>query len=206
MKVVINGAGSAGIAIAKHIMDLGVKHLTMLNSKGILCEGLKMNPAQEEMAKLINPEKKAGGLKEAMEGADIFIGVSAPHIVSKEMIKSMNDSPVVLAMSNPVPEIDPEDALSAGAAIVGTGRSDHPNQINNVLVFPGIFRGALDVRAKDINREMKLAASRALSELVSDSDLRSDYIIPEPFDKRVGPAVAAAVSKAAIESGVAKDH
>ncbi len=205
MKVVINGAGSAGIAIAKHIMDLGVKHLTMLNSKGILCEGLKMNPAQEEMAKLINPEKKAGGLKEAMEGADIFIGVSAPHVVSKEMIKSMGDSPVVLAMSNPVPEIDPEDALSAGAAIVGTGRSDHPNQINNVLVFPGIFRGALDVRAKDINREMKLAASRALSELVSDTDLRSDYIIPEPFDKRVGPAVAAAVSKAAIESGVAKE-
>ncbi len=204
VKVVINGAGSAGIAIGKHIMDLGVRHLTMLNSKGILAEGLKMNPAQAEMAKLINPGNFSGGLKEAMEGADVFIGVSAPHVVSADMIRSMNADPVVLAMSNPVPEIEPAEALSAGAAVVGTGRSDHPNQINNVLVFPGIFRGALDVRAKDINREMKLAASRALAELVPDSELRSDYIIPEPFDKRVGPKVAEAVAKAARESGVAR--
>ena len=204
VKVVINGAGSAGIAIGKHIMDLGVRHLTMLNSKGILAEGLKMNPAQAEMARLINPENFSGGLKEAMEGADVFIGVSVPHVLTSEMVRSMNSDPVVLAMSNPVPEIEPDEALSAGAKVVGTGRSDHPNQINNVLVFPGIFRGALDVRAKDINRQMKLAASRALAELVSDSELRSDYIIPEPFDKRVGPKVAAAVAKAARESGVAR--
>ncbi len=204
IKVVINGAGSAGIAIAKHIMDLGVKHLTMLNSKGILCKGAKMNPAQEEMAKLINPENFSGGLKEAMVGADVFIGVSAPHVVTGDMIRSMNERPVVLAMSNPVPEIEPDEALAAGAAIVGTGRSDHPNQINNVLVFPGVFRGALDVRASDINKEMKLAASRALAELVSDSELKSDYIIPAPFEKRVGPAVAEAVAKAARDSGVAR--
>ena len=204
VKVVINGAGSAGIAIGKHLMNLGVRHLKMVDRHGILCEGIQMNPAQEEMAKLTNPEKLSGQLPEAMSGADVFIGVSAPHIVSKDMIRSMAPRAVVFPMANPVPEIEPEDALDAGAAVVGTGRSDHPNQINNVLCFPGLFRGALDVRAKDINEAMKQAASFALADLVDANELSAEYILPLAFDKRVGPAVANAVAKAATDSGVAR--
>ena len=204
VKVVINGAGSAGIAIGKHLMNLGVKHLKMVDRCGILCEGAAMNPAQAEMAAVTNPEHFGGILSDALRGADVFIGVSAPHIVSKDMIRSMADRAVVFPMANPVPEIEPEEAKAAGAAIVGTGRSDHPNQINNVLVFPGLFRGALDVRAREINEEMKQAASHALAGLVSEEELSVDYILPKAFDKRVGPTVAAAVAQAARESGVAR--
>ena len=204
IKVVINGAGSAGIAIAYHIMALGVKHLKVVDSKGILADPESPNPAKAEMAKITNPEKMTGKLADAMAGADVFIGVSAPHVVTQEMIRSMAKDPIVLAMANPVPEIEPKDALEAGAAVVGTGRSDHPNQINNVLVFPGLFRGALDVRARDINQEMKLAASRALADLVSPEELNSEYVLPAPFDPRVGPAVAKAVAQAARDSGVAR--
>lgn len=203
-KVVINGAGSAGIAIGKHLLNLGVKNLKMVDRFGILCEGIEMNPVQAEMAARINPEKFSGNLTDAMKGADVFIGVSAPHIVSKEMVQSMAKGAVVFPMANPVPEIEPEDALAAGAAVVGTGRSDHPNQINNVLVFPGLFRGALDVRAKEINEEMKLAASYALAHLVADDELSPEYIMPAAFDKRVGLTVAKAVAKAARDSGVAR--
>ena len=203
-KVVINGAGSAGIAIGRHLMNLGVKHLKMVDRFGILCEGEEMNPAQAEMAAITNPEKFSGKLADAMKGADVFVGVSAPHIVSKDMIRSMADKPIVFPMANPVPEIEPDEALEAGAAVVGTGRSDHPNQINNVLAFPGLFRGALDVRARDINEEMKQAASHALASLVSEEELSATYILPLAFDKRVGPAVAEAVAKAARDSGVAR--
>ncbi len=203
-KCVINGAGSAGIAIGKHLLNLGVKHLKMVDRFGILCEGEQMNPAQEEMAKITNPEKFSGKLADAMKGADVFIGVSAPHIVSQDMVRSMAESPIIFPMANPTPEIEPDEALAAGAAVVGTGRSDHPNQINNVMCFPGLFRGALDVRATDINEEMKQAASHALADLVSDEELSKDYILPLAFDKRIGPAVAAAVAKAARDSGVAR--
>ena len=203
-KVVINGAGSAGIAIGKHLMNLGVRHLKMVDRNGILCEGIEMNPAQAEMAAATNPEKFSGKLADALNGADVFIGVSAPHIVSKEMIASMAKDAIVFPMANPVPEIEPDDAAAAGAKVVGTGRSDHPNQINNVLAFPGLFRGALDVRARDINEPMKMAASHALADLVAPEELSESYILPLAFDKRVGPAVAAAVAKAARESGVAR--
>ena len=202
--VVINGAGSAGIAIGKHLMNLGVRHLKMVDRFGILCEGVQMNSAQEEMAKITNPEKVFGLLADAMRGADVFIGVSAPHIVTPDMIRSMNAGAIVFPMANPVPEIEPDEALAAGAAVVGTGRSDHPNQINNVLAFPGLFRGALDVRARDINEAMKQAASHALADLVSPEELSDKYILPLAFDKRVGPAVAEAVAQAARDSGVAR--
>ena len=202
--VVINGAGSAGIAIGRHLMDLGVRHLKLVDRNGILCEGVQMNSAQAEMAALTNPEHFAGSLADALVGADIFVGVSAPHIVSENMIRSMAKDAIVFPMANPIPEIEPEAALAAGARMVGTGRSDHPNQINNVLVFPGLFRGALDVRAKDINLEMKLAASHALAALVSPEELSPTYILPAAFDKRVGPAVAAAVAEAARKSGSAR--
>ena len=204
IKMVINGAGSAGIAIGKHLMNLGVKHLKMVDRCGILCEGADMNPAQAQMAAITNPERFSGTLADALRGADVFVGVSAPHIVSQDMIRSMAKDAVVFPMANPVPEIEPEEAKAAGAAIVGTGRSDHPNQINNVLVFPGLFRGALDVRAREINEEMKLAASHALAGLVSSEELNADYILPKAFDKRVGPTVAAAVAQAARDSGVAR--
>ncbi len=202
--VVINGAGSAGIAIGKHLMNLGVRHLKMVDRFGILCEGVQMNSAQEEMARITNPEKVSGLLADAMRGADVFIGVSAPHIVTPDMIRSMNAGAIVFPMANPVPEIEPDEALAAGAAVVGTGRSDHPNQINNVLAFPGLFRGALDVRARDINEAMKQAASHALADLVSPEELSDKYILPLAFDKRVGPAVAEAVAQAARDSGVAR--
>ena len=204
VRAVTNGAGSAGIAIGKHLMNLGVRHLKMVDRFGILCDGAPMNPAQAEMAAITNPEKLSGTLADAMKGADVFIGVSAPHIVSKDMIRSMADRAIVFPMANPVPEIEPDEALAAGAAVVGTGRSDHPNQINNVLCFPGLVRGALDVRAKDINEAMKQAASYALADLVSPDELSETYILPLAFDQRVGPTVAAAVAKAAKESGVAR--
>ena len=204
IKMVVNGAGSAGIAIGKHLMNLGVKHLKMVDRCGILCEGADMNPAQAQMAAVTNPERFSGTLADALRGADVFVGVSAPHIVSQAMIRSMAKDAVVFPMANPVPEIEPEEAKAAGAAIVGTGRSDHPNQINNVLVFPGLFRGALDVRAREINEEMKLAASHALAGLVTAEELNKDYILPKAFDKRVGPTVAAAVAAAARRSGVAR--
>ena len=202
--VVINGAGSAGIAIGKHLLNLGVEHLKLVDRCGILCEGAQMNSAQEEMAKITNPERLSGNLADVMRGADVFIGVSAPHIVSQQMIRSMNPGAIVFPMANPVPEIEPDEALAAGAAVVGTGRSDHPNQINNVLAFPGLFRGALDVRARDINEAMKQAASHALADLVSPEELSDKYILPLAFDKRVGSAVAEAVAQAARDSGVAR--
>ena len=204
VRVVINGAGSAGIAIGKHLLNLGVKHLKMVDRCGILCQGVPMNSAQAEMAERTNPEHLRGTLADALRGADVFVGVSAPGVVSEEMIRSMAERPVVFPMANPVPEIQPELAKAAGAAVVGTGRSDHPNQINNVLVFPGLFRGALDVRASRINEAMKQAASFAIADLISDAERNAENIIPAAFDPRVGPAVAEAVKKAAIEIGVAR--
>jgi len=197
VKVVINGAGSAGIAIGKHFLNLGVKHLTMLDKFGMICEGMtELNDAQKEMALKTNLEHKRGNLADAMKGADVFVGVSAPNIVSEEMVKSMAPDAIVFAMANPVPEIMPDKAKNAGAKVVGTGRSDFPNQINNVLAFPGIFRGALDCRAKEITEKMKVAATRALSELVSDEELNENYILPKAFDKRIAKAVAKAVAEA----------
>ena len=204
VKVAINGAGSAGIAIAKHIMDLGVKHMKIVDRRGILSAQNAGNAVKAEMAQITNPENMEGSLADAMKGADVFIGVSAPHVVTGEMVASMAPGAIVFPMANPVPEIEPPEALAAGAAVVGTGRSDYPNQINNVLVFPGLFRGALDVRARDINQPMKLAASRALADLVEAKDLSDRYILPAPFDPRVGPAVASAVAQAARESGTAR--
>lgn len=204
VKVAINGAGSAGIAIAKHIMDLGVKHMKIVDRRGILSARNAGNAVKAEMAQITNPENMEGSLADAMKGADVFIGVSAPHVVTGEMVASMAPGAIVFPMANPVPEIEPPEALAAGAAVVGTGRSDYPNQINNVLVFPGLFRGALDVRARDINQPMKLAASRALADLVEAKDLSDQYILPAPFDPRVGPAVASAVAQAARESGTAR--
>lgn len=204
-KVVVCGAGAAGIAITKLLMSLGLKDVVLCDRKGAIYEGRDgLNPIKEEISKISNRNMIKGSLAEAMKGADIFIGVSGPDIVSPEMIKSMNTDPIVFAMSNPNPEIMPDKAKAAGAVVVGTGRSDFPNQINNVLAFPGIFRGAFDVRAKDINDQMKIAAAKAMAHLISDSELSADYVIPAPFDNRVGQAVATAVAKAAKESGVAR--
>jgi len=205
VRVVINGSGSAGTAIGMHLLKLGVKNLIMVDRFGIICEGMEeLSDAHKELARITNREKMTGTLSDAMKNADVFIGVSAPNIVSEDMIKSMADSAIVFPMANPTPEIMPDAALRAGAAVVGTGRSDFNNQINNVLAFPGIFRGALDVRASDINEEMKMATSIAIASLVSDEELSADYIIPKAFDKRVGKTVAEAVAKAARESGVAR--
>lgn len=205
VKVVINGAGSAGIAIGKLLLKAGAQHMTLVSLEGVVCEGESwMNPAQIEIAKETNREHVRGTLKEAIRGADIFIGVSAPSVLTKELVKTMNTKPIVFAMANPVPEIFPEDALEAGAAVVGTGRSDYPNQVNNVLAFPGIFRGALDVRATDVTEEMKLAAAYGIANIITDEDRNANYVIPNPLDKRVVPSVAAAVAKAAIQSGVAQ--
>ncbi|MBQ7070971.1 MAG: NAD-dependent malic enzyme [Ruminococcus sp.] len=205
LKVVMSGAGAAGCAIAKFLLNLGVKDIIMLNSKGIICEGDDIkNPAQAEMAKITNREHLRGGLADAMKGADVFVGVSKPDLVTPEMVKSMNDKPFIFAMSNPVPEIMPDKAKAAGAYIVGTGRSDFPNQINNVVAFPGIFKGALAVRASDINEEMKLAAARAIADCVSDEQLSVDFILPNAFDRNVSIKVAEAVAEAARESGVAR--
>ncbi len=200
-----SGAGAAGVAIAKLLIAMGIKDVIMCDRKGIICEKTEgLTPAKAEIASFTNRSFKTGTLADAMKGADIFVGVSAPNMVTPEMIKSMNKGAIVMPMANPVPEIMPDKALEAGAAVVGTGRSDFPNQINNVLAFPGIFRGALDVRARDINEDMKIAAAKAIASLVSDEELAPDYIIPKAFDKRVGPTVAAAVAQAARDSGVAR--
>lgn len=204
VKLVLNGAGSAGIAITKLLLKAGLKNAVMVDRFGIVCEGESwMNPAQVEMAAFTNRSKIKGALADAIVGADVFIGVSAAGVLTKEMVKAMNSGAVVFAMANPVPEIYPEEALEAGAAVVGSGRSDCPNQVNNVLAFPGIFRGALDVRATDINEEMKVAAAHAIAGLISDDERSSQYIIPKAFDPRVAIEVAGAVAQAAIESGVA---
>ena len=204
-RVVLNGAGSAGIAIARHLMNLGVRHLTLADRFGLIDEGMaELNPAQAEMAKVTNRSHLRGVLADALKGADVFIGVSAPGVVSQEMIRSMAADPIVFAMANPTPEIMPGQALAAGAKVVGTGRSDFPNQINNVLAFPGIFRGALDCRARCINEEMKMAASHALAELAAADGLSEQNILPDALDRRVAPAVAQAVMKAARETGVAR--
>jgi len=205
VRVVINGAGSAGTAIANHLLRIGVKNIIMCDRFGIICEDdNKLSLAHCELSLKTNREKIKGNLFDAMKNADVFIGVSAPGIVTEEMIKSMKENPVVFPMANPVPEIMPDLAKNAGAAVVGTGRSDYPNQINNVLAFPGIFRGVLDVRATDINEEMCVAASYAIAGIVEDDELCAEYIIPKAFDKRVVKEVAKAVSNAAKESGVAK--
>ncbi len=205
VRMVINGAGSAGCAIARHLLKLGVTDLTLVDRFGVICEGMEgLNPAHEELSHLTNPRHIKGTLADAMKDADVFIGVSAPGVVTPEMIKSMAPNPCVFPMANPTPEIFPDEAKAAGAAVVGCGRSDYPNQINNVLAFPGIFRGALDVRASDINDEMQMAASYAIASLVSDEELCAEYIMPKAFDPRVGKTVAAAVAEAARKSGVAR--
>ena len=205
ISVVTSGAGAAGIAIIKLLIALGLKNVILCDRQGAIYEGRQgLNPEKEEMAKITNRQMKKGSLADVMVGADVFIGVSAPNCVTQDMVKSMNKDPIIFAMANPVPEIIPEPAKEAGAAIVGTGRSDYPNQINNVLAFPGIFRGALDVRASDINDAMKIAAARAIADFIPEEELSAEYIIPSTLDKRVAVEVAKAVSKAAIESGVAR--
>ena len=205
VKVVINGAGSAGIAIGKHLLNMGVKNLTFVDRFGIICEGdEQLNEAQAEVAKVTNLEHKTGLLADAMVGADVFIGVSAPNIVTEDMVKSMNSDAIMFPMANPTPEIMPDLAKKAGARVVGTGRSDFPNQINNVLAFPGIFRGALDCRASCINEEMKVATSYALASLIPDDEITEENIIAPALDKRVAEVVAKAVIKTAKETGVAR--
>jgi len=205
IKVVTSGAGAAGIAIIKLLISLGLKNVIMCDRTGAIYEGREgLNTEKQEMAKISNRNMEKGTLADVIKGADVFIGVSAPGTVTEEMVKSMAENPILFPMANPVPEIMPDVAKAAGAAVVGTGRSDFPNQINNVLAFPGIFRGTLDVRASDINDEMKVAAAYAIAGLISDDELNADYIIPNPFDKRVVKAVAAAVSEAAIKTGVAR--
>jgi malate dehydrogenase (oxaloacetate-decarboxylating) len=204
ISVVTNGAGAAGIAVIRLLVAMGLKEVVLCDRQGAIYQGRdNLNTEKAEMAAITNRSKKKGTLADVLHGADVFIGVSAPNSVSVEMVKSMNQSPIIFAMANPVPEILPEAAKSAGAAVVGTGRSDFPNQINNVLAFPGIFRGALDVRARDINDEMKIAAAKAIAGIVLDSELCADYIIPSPLNRDVAPAVAKAVADAAQESGVA---
>lgn len=205
VKIVTSGAGAAAVSIVKLLLSAGFKNVTMCDRKGAIYAGRDgLNWIKEEMAQVTNLEKRSGTLAEMLVGADVFIGVSAPGTLSTEMVKTMNSDPVIFACANPTPEIFPEDAKAGGARVVSTGRSDFPNQINNVLAFPGIFRGAFDVRAKDINEEMKMAAAKALADLISDEELCEDYIIPKAFDPRVGPAVAKAVAQAARDSGVAR--
>ena len=205
LSVVVNGSGAAGIAITKLLMSKGLKKVILCDRKGAIYEGREgLNDIKKEMAKISNLEKKAGPLSEVIKGADVFIGVSAPGSLTKEMVKTMNPDPIVFAMANPVPEIMPDEALAAGVKIMGTGRSDFPNQINNVLAFPGIFRGALDVRASDINDEMKIAAAEAIAGVIPESELRPDYIIPDSFNPAVKDAVANAVKEAARRTGVAR--
>ena len=206
VRIIMNGAGAAAISIARLLLTAGFKDITLCDRKGAIYEGRPegMNPVKDEMAKVTNLAKKSGSLADMLVGADVFIGVSAPGAVTTEMVKTMNKDAVVFACANPTPEIFPDDAKAGGAKVVSTGRSDFPNQINNVLAFPGIFRGAFDVRAKEINDEMKLAASEALANLITDEELSPEYIIPKAFDKRVGPAVAKAVAEAAKRTGVAR--
>ena len=205
-RIVVNGAGAAAIAITKLLLSYGFADITLCDRTGAIYEGRTegMNPVKEEMAKITNPAKKQGGLKDVIEGADIFIGVSAPNSLTQDMVRSMNADPIVFACANPVPEISPDDAEAAGAAVVATGRSDYPNQINNVLAFPGIFRGTFDVRAKEINDEMKFAAALAIADIIPESELRADYIVPDPLNPEVAKKVAAAVAKAAVDTGVAR--
>ena len=203
--VVVNGAGAAATAITKLLISRGLKNVILCDRKGAIYEGREgLNPAKEEMAKITNPDKKAGSLADVIVGADVFIGVSAPGVLTADMVATMAKDPVVFACANPVPEILPDEAKKAGVAVMATGRSDFPNQVNNVLAFPGIFRGALDVRASDINDEMKIAAANAIAGIVSDAELNPDYILPDAFDSRVGKAVAAAVAQAARDTGVAR--
>lgn len=205
IKLVVNGAGSAGIAITKLLMNAGLKNVIMVDRAGILCTGESwMNSSQEAMAEVTNKGKIRGTLSDALVDADVFIGVSAPGVLTKEMVSTMNRDSIVFAMANPVPEILPDEAHEGGALVVGTGRSDFPNQVNNVLAFPGIFRGALDVHAKEINEEMKIAAAYAIAELIPEEELRPDYVIMEAFDLRIAPKVAEYVARAAIETGVAR--
>ena len=203
--VVVNGAGAAATAITKLLISRGLKNVILCDRKGAIYEGREgLNPAKEEMAKITNPDKKAGSLADVIVGADVFIGVSAPGVLTADMVATMAKDPVVFACANPVPEILPDEAKKAGVAVMATGRSDFPNQVNNVLAFPGIFRGALDVRASDINDAMKIAAANAIAGIVSDAELNPDYILPDAFDARVGKAVAAAVAQAARDTGVAR--
>ncbi len=203
LEVVVNGSGAAGIAVTRLLMAMGMKKVILCDTKGAIYKGRdSLNGEKALMAEISNLQMKKGLLADVMVNADVFIGLSAPGTVTQEMVRSMAPSPIIFAMANPTPEIMPDLALAAGAGVVGTGRSDFPNQINNVLAFPGIFRGALDVRASDINDEMKIAAARAIADLIDEADLRPDYVIPAPFDKRVGPAVAKAVAAAAIATGV----
>ena len=205
IKVVMSGAGAAGSAIIKLLIELGLKNVIMCDRKDAIYEGREgLNEEKAKMAAITNREKQAGSLADVLKGADVFIGVSAPGTVTEEMVKTMAKDPILFPMANPVPEIMPDLAMKAGAAVVGTGRSDFPNQINNVLAFPGIFRGALDVRAKDINDPMNAAAAHAIANLIDESELRADYIIPDPFDPRVKEAVSAAVAKVARETGAAR--
>jgi len=205
ISVVVNGSGAAGIAVTRLLMGMGLKKVILCDTKGAIYEGREnLNAEKAEMAKISNLERKKGLLKDVIAGADVFIGVSGPGLVTKEMVGSMAKDPIIFAMANPVPEIMPEEAKEAGAKVIGTGRSDFANQINNVLAFPGIFRGALDVRASDINDAMKIAAARAIASLIGEDELSAEYIIPAPFDPRVGKAVAEAVARAARESGVAR--
>ena len=206
VKIVTSGAGAAAIAIVKLLLTAGARNIVMCDRTGAIYKGREkgMNPVKEQMAEKTNPDRIRGSLADAIKGADVFIGVSAPGTLTKDMVRAMNKDAVIFACANPTPEIFPDEAKEAGARVVSTGRSDYPNQINNVLAFPGIFRGAFDVRASQINEEMKLAASRALADLVSPEELSEDYIIPAAFDKRVGPAVAKAVADAARATGVAR--
>ena len=206
VKVVVNGAGAAAIAITKLLITAGLKDVVLCDRRGAIYEGRSegMNPVKEEMAKITNQDKKAGTLADMLVGADVFIGVSAPGMVTTEMVKTMNKDAIIFACANPTPEIFPEDAKAGGARVIATGRSDFPNQCNNVLAFPGIFRGAFDVRARDINDEMKIAAAHAIAGLISDEELNEEYILPAAFDPRVGKAVAAAVAEAARKTGVAR--
>jgi len=205
ISVVANGAGAAGIAVIRLLVAMGLKDVVLCDRQGAIYQGRdNLNAEKVAMAKITNQSRKKGTLAEVLRGTDVFVGVSVPGCVNAELVKSMNPQPIIFAMSNPIPEIFPDEATTAGAAVVGTGRSDFPNQINNVLAFPGIFRGALDVRAKDINDEMKIAAAKAIAEMVSDSELSADYIIPSPLNRNVAPAVARAVADAARKSGVAR--
>ena len=208
IRVVTNGAGAAGIAIIRLLKQMGVQDVIMCDRRGAIYEGRPegMNEVKNQIARITNEEKVKGSLQEVMKGADVFIGVSVADAVTPEMVRTMNRDPIIFAMANPVPEIMPELALEAGAKVVGTGRSDYPNQVNNVLAFPGIFRGALDVRAKGINEEMKIAAAYAIANLISEDELKPDYVIPAPFDSRVAPHVAAEVARAAIQTGEARIH
>ena len=203
--VVINGAGSAGISICKLLLQLGIGNVVLVDRQGALCPGQDwMNPAQAEMAEITNKDRQTGSLAEIMKGKDVFVGVSAPNIVTAEMVASMAADPIVFAMANPTPEIMPEEAAKGGVRVMATGRSDYPNQINNVLVFPGLFRGALDAKATGITEEMKMAAAKAIASIVTDDELKEDYIIPGAFDERVAKVVAKAVADEAIKLGITK--